>query len=215
MTDEKTIFERLLAAQKEITAIPKEQTNPHFDHKYADVNAILKIIKPVLNKHGLLLMQTLTHIDGKAAITTTVMCETGKIEATAPIPEPPTPVPGKRGNTFQDMGSAFTYWRRYALAAMFALEAEDDDANSLTSEAPAPTSTKGAQSSTPKKDKPKEQPKAQSKQAGSEKEIPTCSICHQPMKPQKTNPDKFFCKHEKDGNVQWGKEVYNSQQKVA
>ena len=214
MPDDRPIFDRLLAAQKEITAIPKEQTNPHFDHKYADVNAILKIIKPVLNKHGLLLMQTLTHIDGKAAITTTVMCEGGKIEATAPIPEPPTPAPGKRGNTFQDMGSAFTYWRRYALAAMFALEAEDDDANSLTSEAPAPTSAKGTQSSTPKKEQPKEQPKTQSSQAGSAKEIPTCSICGKNMKPQSNNPAKFFCRHEKDGVTQWGTPIYADQKKV-
>lgn len=211
MPDVITLFERLLAAQKEITAIPKEQTNPHFNHKYADVNAILKIIKPILNKHGLLLIQTLTHIDGKAAITTTVMCENGKIEATAPIPEPPAPAPGKRGNPFQDMGSAFTYWRRYALAAMFALEAEDDDANSLTSEAPAPTSTKGAQSSESKK----EQPKAQPQQAGSAKEIPTCNLCGKEMRPQKSNPSKWFCKHEKDGKVQWGKPVYNSQQMVS
>ena len=215
MSDDRPLFERLLAAQMEITAIPKDQTNPHFDHKYADVNAILKIIKPVLNKHGLLLMQTLTHIDGKAAITTTVMCENGKIEATAPIPEPPTPAPGKRGNTFQDMGSAFTYWRRYALAAMFALEAEDDDANSLTSEAPAPTSTKGAQPSAPKKEQPKKQSKAQPKQAESEKEIPTCSICGKEMKPQKNNSEKFFCKHTDGGTTRWGKEVYDNQKKVS
>lgn len=214
MVDDRLIFDRLLKAQMEITAIPKDQNNPHFNHKYADVNAILKIIKPVLNKHGLLLMQTLTHIDGKAAITTTVMCENGKIEATAPIPEPPTPVPGKRGNTYQDMGSAFTYWRRYALAAMFALEAEDDDANRLASEAPTPTSTREAQPSTPKKDKPKEQPKAQSNQADSKKEIPTCSICNKPMKPQKSNPDKFFCKHEEGGKVQWGTPIYADQKKV-
>jgi len=198
MSDERSLFERMLAVQMEITAIPKDSINPHFNHKYADRNAILKILKPVLNKHGLLLMQTLTHIDGNAAITTTVMFGSEKIEATTPIPEPLPPAPGKRGNLWQDMGSAFTYWERYALNAMFALEAEDDDGNA------------GDRQSEPNTAKPKAQPA----QADSGKEIPTCSICHKPMKPQKNNPDKWFCRHEDNGVTSWGKPVFSDQKKV-
>ena len=200
MPDERTLFDRLLSAQQRIGAISKDQTNPHFNHKYADINAILKMVKPILNDEGLLLMQALTHVDGKAAIKTTIMCADAKIEDTTVIPDPPTPKEGKRGNPFQDMGSAFTYYRRYTIAAMLALEAEDDDGNAAS------------QPNTP----PKEQPKAQPQQAGSAKEIPTCSICHQPMKPQANNPDKFYCKHTgENGQTKWGNPMHSKQKKVA
>ena len=199
MPDERTLFDRLLSAQQRIGAISKDQTNPHFNHKYADINAILKMVKPILNDEGLLLMQALTHVDGKAAIKTTIMCADAKIEDTTVIPDPPTPKEGKRGNPFQDMGSAFTYYRRYTIAAMLALEAEDDDGNAAS------------QPNTP----PKEQPKAQPQQAGSAKEVPTCSICGKEMK--KTKPgsnNEWFCKHTENGSTRWGKPIFADQNSI-
>lgn len=194
MTNERTIFDRLLALQKKIGAITKDQTNPHFDHRYADINTVLGMIKPILNEEGVLVMQSLTNVDGIPAMKTTLMCENGKIEEVAILPPLPQPLPNKRGNPSQEMGSSITYFRRYALSCMLALQSVDDDGHSA------------AQPEAPQKEKPK--PKAQPEQTGNVNEIPTCSICHQPMKHQKNDKTKFFCKHDDDGNVKWGKPVY-------
>jgi hypothetical protein len=130
-----TIYDKLLEVQKEIGAIKKDSTNPFFKSKYFDINALLEQVKPTLNKHGIVLTQALTHIDGKLALNTSLALADRKpvaaddevyrlnesvIWSTCPIPE---------GADAQKTGSAITYFRRYALQSLLALEAEDDDAN--------------------------------------------------------------------------------------
>jgi len=127
-----SIYTKLLEVQKEIGAIKKDSTNPFFKSKYFDINSLLEQVKPVLNKHGLVLTQGLSHIDGKLALKTIVADvadigptlnigqPTNMIEATCPLPEVADA---------QKAGSAITYFRRYALQSLLALEAEDDDAN--------------------------------------------------------------------------------------
>jgi hypothetical protein len=199
MADERTLFDRLFKVQERIGKISKDKTNPFFESKYADINTVLEMIKPILHEEGILFMQPLSNVDGKPAITTILIHGKESIEYTTVFPDLPKPKEGKKSNPFQDMGSAITYYRRYALISILGLEAEDIDGNITSSQPSAPR---------------KEQPKAQSKQAESEKEIPTCSICQQPMKPQKTNPDKWFCKHTEKGVTKWGKEVWKDQKKV-
>lgn len=120
----------------EIGAIKKDSTNPFFKSRYFDINSLLEHVKPVLNKHGVILTQALTHIEGKLALNTTLSMSTREseslgakenymidkdiISSTCPIPE---------GADAQKTGSAITYFRRYALQSLLALEAEDDDAN--------------------------------------------------------------------------------------
>ena len=199
MPDDTPLFDRLLKVQERIGKISKDKTNPFFESKYADINIIIEMVKPILNEEGILFMQPLSNVDGKPGITTILIHGTEKIEYTTVFPDLPKPKEGKKSNPFQDMGSAITYYRRYALISILGLEAEDTDGN-ITSSQP----------STPKK----EQSKTQPPQAGSAKEIPTCSICGKEMKPQSNNPAKFFCRHEKDGVTQWGKPVFENQEKV-
>lgn len=128
-----TIYEKLLEVQKEIGAIKKDATNPFFRSKYFDINTLLEQIKPVLNKHGLVVLQGLTNLSGPqgdqsvlALETQIIDAESGKvISATCPLP-----------NTVdaQKSGSVITYFRRYALQSLLALEAEDDDGNIATQE---------------------------------------------------------------------------------
>jgi ribosomal protein L14E/L6E/L27E len=121
------IYTKLLEVQKEIGAIKKNSTNPFFKSKYFDINSLLEHVKPVLNKHGLVLMQGLSHIDGKLALETVIHVNTdkgttfgeGEIKYVCPLPEV---------LDAQKAGSAITYFRRYALQSLLALEAEDDDA---------------------------------------------------------------------------------------
>lgn len=116
------IYKKLLEAQKEIGAIKKDSANPFFHSKYFDVNAILREVKPILNKHGLVLVQGLSAIEGRSGLTTAIVdSESGeKVESTCYLPEMADP---------QKTGSAITYFRRYALQSLLALEAEDDDGN--------------------------------------------------------------------------------------
>ena len=119
-----SIYTKLLEVQKEIGAIKKDSTNPFFKSKYFDINSLLEQVKPVLNKHGLVVLQGLTNIEGKLALSTKIAgvdketsCEW---ETICPLPEVADA---------QKAGSAITYFRRYALQSLLALEAEDDDAN--------------------------------------------------------------------------------------
>lgn len=114
------MHEKLLAIQKEIGAIKKDSKNPFFKSSYFDINSLLAEVKPILNKHGVVLMQGLTNIEGKPALTTTLLDSESKeqIESVTPL---------IALEDAQKMGGVITYFRRYALQSLLALEAEDDD----------------------------------------------------------------------------------------
>lgn len=114
------LYTKLLAIQKEIPAIKKDETNPHFKNTYFNINSLLEVLKPICHKHGLLIMQPLSHIENIPSIETTVLDpETGEnVKTTTPLPSNPDP---------QKMGSAITYYRRYALTSLLCLESEDTD----------------------------------------------------------------------------------------
>lgn len=187
---EKEFFEELLEAQKEIGILAKDKENPYHHNKYADINDIIEMVKPILNKRGLLLMQPLTEVDGKMAISTIITGHGNTIEYSVPIPQKDDP---------QKAGSAITYFRRYALQSMLCIQAEDDDANSA--------SVKDAPKMKPVKPSSKPAPNTPDTPTdnGPAEEIPTCSICAEPMKPTKSgSKNKFYCKH---GSA-WGVPVY-------
>lgn len=121
----KNLYSKLLLVQQELGAIKKEEDNPFFKSKYFDINALAEHVKPLLNKHGLVLLQPLTQIDGKTALTTALIeAESGEsMEFSTMLPENIDP---------QKMGSAITYFRRYAIQSLLFLQAEDDDANAAS-----------------------------------------------------------------------------------
>lgn len=124
-------MEKILKIQSEIGVLVKTETNPFFKSKYMDINGLLEQLLPLLEKHKLCVVQPLKVIDGKSALKTIVwdtedekkdggytniLCESDIL-----LPDLQDP---------QKMGSAITYYRRYALQSLFLLRAEDDDANS-------------------------------------------------------------------------------------
>ncbi len=120
MNTDKTFHEKLLKVQADIEAIKKDSVNPFFHSKYFDINSLLAAVKPVLNQNGLIILQPLINIEGKNAIHTTITDGADKIEGTIILPEVTDP---------QKAGSNISYFRRYAIQSLLALEAEDDDAN--------------------------------------------------------------------------------------
>jgi len=115
-------MEKILKIQSEIGVLVKTETNPFFKSKYMDINGLLEQLIPLLEKYKLTVVQPLSHIENKPALRTVIYDE-GKflLEDIMPLPDIQDP---------QKMGSAITYYRRYALQSLFLLRAEDDDANS-------------------------------------------------------------------------------------
>ena len=116
-----SIYKKLSEAKKEIGKISKDSRNPFFKSKYFDINSLLEHVEPILQKHGLIVSQP---IKNNSVCSVIVDVESGDIlESILKLPELQDP---------QKLGSAITYYRRYTLQSLLALQAEDDDANAAT-----------------------------------------------------------------------------------
>lgn len=114
------IYEKLLEIQAEIPPIEKMGTNPHFKSKYVTLPVLLKVIKPILQKHKV----TYTHLlEGGSVVCILRDIKDGdEIRSTLDLSQFNIP-------DLQKLGSAITYSRRYLLSAMLGIEEDDDDAN--------------------------------------------------------------------------------------
>lgn len=121
-----TLAASLVKAQREIEGAAKDKTNPHYRSKYADLASVADACKPALNRHGIAYVQAPEPSEsGTLALTTMLVHESGEwISGTCTMPLPK--------NDPQGYGSAMTYARRYALAAMVGVCPEDDDAEAAT-----------------------------------------------------------------------------------
>jgi len=107
---------KLLEFQKAIGVIAKDSKNPHFKNTYASLTQILSEVKPVLTNLGLVLLQPINN--GKVG---TIIIDGTNVIAESWIDLPLNLQP-------QPLGSAITYFRRYTLSSLLALEIDDDDA---------------------------------------------------------------------------------------
>lgn len=107
---------KLLEFQKEIGVIAKDSKNPHFKNTYASLTQILSEVKPVLTKLGLVVLQPINN--GKVG---TIIIDGTNVISESWIDLPLNLQP-------QPLGSAITYFRRYTLSSLLALEIDDDDA---------------------------------------------------------------------------------------
>jgi hypothetical protein len=115
------IYQKLLEAKKQIGKVSKNAKNPHFKNNYADINALIEAVEPILLDNGLLLLQPV--INGKVVtqIIDIESCE--KIESILTL---------DANLNSQQQGSQITYFRRYTLQSLMSLQAEDDDANTAS-----------------------------------------------------------------------------------
>ena len=68
----------LAKAQGDVGDPKKNATNPYFSSNYADLAAVLGVIRPALSAHGLSLTQWPTVRDGRVQVTTRLMHESGQ-----------------------------------------------------------------------------------------------------------------------------------------
>jgi len=130
----KEIFAALVKAQAEMPTAPKHGNNPHFRSKYATLQSIAETAKPVLKKHGLAITQTFEVACDGISIVTTLVHESGQYISGSLYLK-------AQKNDPQGYGSAITYGRRYAMAAILGMVAdEDDDANAASTPQSIPPS---------------------------------------------------------------------------
>jgi hypothetical protein len=118
----------LAKAQGEICAAKKDSENPFFKSKYADLASVWSAIKEPLSKNGLSIVQT---IDCKKDDLFEVYVETVLLHSSGQFLTSLIPVRAK-DDSAQGMGSAITYARRYALAAIVGVYQDDDDGNAAS-----------------------------------------------------------------------------------
>lgn len=120
------LAEALSKAQGEMKMAIKDSANPFFKSSYADLASVWNACRDVLSKNGLAVVQTTEIHEGSIVLKTTLMHSSGEaMSGVLPI------LVGDKA-TSQQLGSAITYNRRYALAAMVGVAPEDDDGQSAS-----------------------------------------------------------------------------------
>ena len=115
------ILPALHKARSQFVKVKKNRENSHLKNKYATLDSVLDAIAPALTDNSLMIMQDAERIENTMRVETTLMHVSGqwaKFYFDIHIVK----------NDPQGVGSAFTYGRRYALAAAFGLSQADDDA---------------------------------------------------------------------------------------
>ena len=130
----KELATALAIVQGQLTFAKKDSKNPFFKSNYADLESVWDACRSLLSENGLAIMQFPgDYVDGNMTLTTVMTHSSGEWVAqnmSLPVSKPDA----------QGAGSAITYMRRYALAAIVGVVQADDDGNSASEKAPAITS---------------------------------------------------------------------------
>jgi len=117
-----TITKALCLAQGEMMAISKSRNNTHFKSKYAGLDEIIDMARPILTKHGLSVVQMPVFEDGNCGVETVIYHESGENINCGKLL-----LPLGRGGGAQGAGSSITYARRYAFSAALMISCDEDD----------------------------------------------------------------------------------------
>ena len=122
----------LSIVQGKLTHAKKDSANPFFKSKYADLESVWDACRDLLAHNGLSVAQfpgTYSDLDKSMSLTTILMHGSGEWishEMSVPVSKVDP----------QGAGSALTYMRRYALAAVVGVVQADDDGNAASSPKP-------------------------------------------------------------------------------
>ena len=116
----------LSIVQGKLTHAKKDSANPFFKSKYADLESVWDACRSLLAENGLAVMQFPGEfVDGTMSLNTVLTHSSGEYMSylmSVPVTKPDA----------QGAGSALTYMRRYALAAVVGVVQADDDANAAS-----------------------------------------------------------------------------------
>lgn len=111
----------LAKAQSELQDAKKDSVNPHFKNRYASLGSVRSAVTAILAKNGLAPLQTFEpHGESGVCVVTWLLHESGQWLRSRLY----LPVSKKDAQGF---GSAISYGRRYSLAAITGISADDDD----------------------------------------------------------------------------------------
>lgn len=121
------LFAALIKAQAEIKPAEKNSINEYYKNKYARLETVVEACREALNKHGLAVTQ-LTDTTEEGMILITQLCHSSGQWLRGYYPIKPIKADP------QSYGSAISYAKRYALAAIVGVVAadEDDDGNAAS-----------------------------------------------------------------------------------
>jgi len=112
----------LAKAQTVIATAKRDSQNPFFKSSYADLASVWEACREALTSNDLSVAQFPGFKDGIATVDTILLHSSGQwLQATAGAPI--------AKQDAQGVGSALTYLRRYALAAVASVSPADDDGN--------------------------------------------------------------------------------------
>jgi hypothetical protein len=117
-----TIATALAKAQADFPKVRFDQEaiiGPGRKYRYASLSAILDAVRPSLNKAGIFVTQDASHEDGVVSVTTRLLMGDQVLESRLSAP--------LTGGGFHALGSALTYLKRYGIASMLGIAAEDDE----------------------------------------------------------------------------------------
>lgn len=130
MEKKKNIYKKLLECKKQIGTVAKNAKNPHFKNTYADINALIEAVEPILLENGLVLLQPIR--EGRQ-FTEIHDVDTGEfVESYLDL---------NNSLPSQAQGSQLTYFRRYTLQSLLSLKADDDDGQHASIPQPKPVFT--------------------------------------------------------------------------
>lgn len=117
------LAQAICEAQKEMPSVKKDSENPFFKSRYAELSTVIETCKPILNKHGLSIVQLPDTMGEHSSVCTVLMHKSGQFIAGDLLLN-------AKANDPQAQGSAITYARRYSYMGAAGVAAEDDDAES-------------------------------------------------------------------------------------
>jgi hypothetical protein len=111
----------LVKVMAEVKDVVKNSSG--YGYKYASLDEVLKMVRPIAAKNNIAILQSSELQEGIVKVETTLLHSSGEYivsEVQAPYIEL------KGMNSYQSLGAAITYLRRYSLSNVFAISSEED-----------------------------------------------------------------------------------------
>lgn len=136
----KSLAGAMCKAQGEMGGAHKGANNPFFKSKYADLGAVIEVVKEPFTNNGLSYVQFPINDGDKIGVETILMHESGEWLSHS------FTVKASKQDA-QGAGSVITYCKRYGLQAVAGIPSEDDDGNAASSNKPSKPEVKWYQDS--------------------------------------------------------------------